>query len=186
MTNRVGIHQLLASLPIWLTALILWIFTDGAIHLMRDQLEGLGYQTAFSAKYGDAGLLAAILIGATVLQRSDVYIPNWLQRDWLQVGILAACFGLGVAISLATNGMRSGQIADIYHDVVIGPAILFLAITLVPIIWYNARWYEVTFIVGATFLWASLVIIDLKHERFNQRQWLVSHGFAIKGEIPRY
>ncbi len=186
MDNLFGIHKIFASTPIWLIAVILWLCTDGAIHLMRDKLEGLGYQTAFSAKFGDAGLVGAILIGATILQRADVSIPMWLQNGWFQIGILVVCFGLGVAISLVTNGMRSGQAADVYHDIVIGPVILFLAITIVPVIWYNARWYEATFIVIAVIVWGSLVYVDLKYERFNQRQWLVSHGFAIKGEIPKH
>jgi hypothetical protein len=113
-----SVHQLLATLPIWFTAITLWIFTDGMIHLMRDQLEGLGYQTAFSAKYGDAGLLGAILIGATILQRTSIYIPNWLQNGSHQIVILVTCIALGAAVSFITNGMRSGQVGDIYHDVV--------------------------------------------------------------------
>ena len=185
VSTLVGIHALLAHTPIWLTAFVLWVFTDGAIHLLRDKLEGLAYQTAFSAKFGDAGLIGAILIGATILQRDGVYIPMWLQSGWLQVGILVACFSLGVLISLWTKGMRSGQVGDVYHDVVIVPIILFFAITVGPVVWYNARWYELLFVAVAVVVWVTLAYFDVKYERVNQRQWLVRHGFAIKGEIPR-
>lgn len=189
MNELVGIHWLLAETPIWLIALLLYLCTDGAIHLLRDKLEGLGYQTAFSAKFGDAGLMAAILIAATIIQRGDVYLPSSLlliKTGWFQTYLLTACVAIGMGISKVTNGMRSGQAADTYHDVVIGPAILFLAITVGPIIAFNARWYELAFVSIAVLVWLALIYIDLKYERFNQRQWLVRNGFAIKGEIPKW
>jgi hypothetical protein len=80
MTGLIGIHYLLAVSPIWFTGIILWIFTDGAIHLMRDKLEGLGYQVSFSAKFGDTGLIIAILIAATILQREGGGVRSRIAR----------------------------------------------------------------------------------------------------------
>jgi hypothetical protein len=155
------------------------------IHLMRDKLEGLGYQTAFSAKYGDTGLLTSILIAVTILQRDD-YQPFLLNISALQWTILVVCVGIGCSVSFTTNGLRSGQAADVYHDMVIGPAVLFLVITLMPVVWYEARWYESLVIIIAIMTWITLIWIDLKNGRFNQRQWLASHGFPIRGEIPHH
>ncbi|MEK7109526.1 MAG: hypothetical protein AAB919_03825 [Patescibacteria group bacterium] len=153
---------------------------------MRDKLEGLGYQVSYSAKYGDALLIIAVLIAATMLQRDGVHVPGWLQNGWTQIVILVVCIGIGAVVSWATFGERSGQAADMYHDLVIGPVILFFAIMLVPIIWQNARWHEAFAVIVAAVVWMALVYVDAKYERLNQRQWLVSHGFAIKGEIPRH
>jgi hypothetical protein len=115
-----------------------------------------------------------------------VFVPELLGNGWIQTAILGICVLIGVAICIKTLGERSGQMADMYHDIIIGPVILFFAVTLVPIIWYNARWYEGLAVILATIVWASLVYIDFKYERMNQRQWLVNHGFAIKGEIPKH
>ncbi len=180
-----GIHYFLANTPIWLTATILWFTTDGVLYLMRDKLEGLGYQVSYAAKFGDALLIVAVLIAATILQREGVYLPEWLQIWWLQLGILLVCVGIGLAVSLLTLGERSGQAGDIYHDIVIGPALLFFIITLTPVIWYNARWWEKLAAIAAALVWARLVPFYIKHKRMNQRKWLVEHGFAIKGEIPK-
>lgn len=184
MENFVGIHWILASTPIWFTVVILWLCTDGVIHLMRDKFEGLGYQVSYSAKFGDAGLIAAVLIAATILQRTGTYVPTWLQSGLSQIGILAICIALGLAVSVKTLDARSGKTADVYHDVIIAPAILFFAITLMPVVWYNARWYEASFVIIAIVAWGWLVRIDIAGNRLNQRQWLVRHGFPMKGEVP--
>jgi hypothetical protein len=183
--NYVGIYEVLASVPIWLIAIVAWLATDGVIHFMRDKLEGLAYQTSWSAKFGDAGLLTAILIAATILQRGNAYMPLWLHIGWLQVAILAVCVVLGFIVWRTTHDVRSAHAADAYHDLVIGPVILFLAITLLPVIWFNAQGYEALAVIIAIAVWAILGYIDVKEGRMNQRRWLVNHGFAIKDEAPQ-
>jgi hypothetical protein len=183
--NYVGIYAVLAGMPIWLIAIVAWLATDGVIHFMRDRLEGLAYQTAWSAKFGDAGLLTAILIAATILQRGSAYVPLWLGIGWLQVAILAVCVALGFIVWRTTHGVRSAQAADAYHDLVIGPAILFFAVTLLPVIWFNAQTYEAIAVIVAIAIWAALICVDVKEGRMNQRRWLVNHGFAIKGGAPQ-
>jgi hypothetical protein len=186
MTNFVGIYSLIASTPIWVIAITLWICTDGAIHLLRDKLEGLGYQVSYSAKFGDAALIAAILIAATILQRGGTHIPIVLNDAFTQEICLLVCFGLGASISFITFGMRSVHVADIYHDVVIAPTIAFCAVILLPVVWYNAMLYESLTIAFAIFFWGQMVWIDVKDDRINQRQWLIRHGFPIKGETLRH
>lgn len=185
MVRLVGIHYLLAVAPIWATALVLWLATDGVIHLMRDKFEGLGYQVSYSAKFGDALLIIAVLIAATILQRGGVYLPEWLRPWGMQAAVLGICVAIGLVVSFVTLDERSGQAADVYHDIVIGPTILFFAITLAPVVWYNGTPAEKFWVLCFALLWAALVVFDIKSERMNQRQWLVKHGFAIKGEISR-
>ena len=183
MTHLVGIYSLLAYTPIWLTAIVLWTFTDGVIHLMRDRLEGLGYQTSFSAKFGDAGLIAATLIAATILQRDGSHVPDFVNNAMGQVAAGFIGTILGAYVTITTTGKRSGQAADIYHDLVIGPAIFFLVITLLPVIWENATTYEWFAVCFAAATWTILGIVDIVYDRMNQRQWLIRHGFPIKGEV---
>jgi hypothetical protein len=181
-TDLVGIHYILSVLDLWVIILILWVTTDVVMYILRDKLEGLGYQVSYSAKIGDGGIVIAVFIAATILHRNGTYVPGLLQNSWLQIGIFMACVGLGLIVNMATLKSRSGRIADVYHDIIIAPAILFFAITLLPVIWYNARWYEAVAVILAAIVWAWLVRYDVKHGRLNQRQWLVRHGFSINGE----
>ena len=184
MDNLSGIYFLLNYFPIWFTALILWFVADGMIHLMRDRLEGLGYQVSYAAKFGDAGIFGAVLIAATILQRSDVYV-FWQIDGTGQMILFAVCVFIGFLTTMMSLKKRSGQVGDIYYDVIIGPMILFFAIMLLPVTWYSGRWYE----LGATgffiVVWLWFVYTDFRDDRMNQRQWLVRHGFFIKGEIAK-
>jgi len=186
VTNLVGIYYLLSSPRCaWLLAPILYLATDGAIHLLRDKLEGLGYQTSFSAKYGDIGLLACVLLGVAELRRDNVYVPVWLRDTGNQIELLMICIVIGAIVSFTTTGRRHGQWGDIYHDVVVAPFILLSAILLLPNLWFNGSWYELAFIAAMVIIWLRLVQHDLKSGRFVQRQYLLEKGFQLKGEVFR-
>jgi len=174
-----GIYAFLAWCPLWALALILYAMTDCAIHVLRDWREGLGYQVAYSAKIGDAGLIVVVLIAATILKRGNLTLPGWLMNETTQFWILFTGMVIGLAVSAATMKSRSGQLADRYHDMVIAPFILFFAITLVPVIYLGGTMTEKISTACLILLWVVLVIYDIKTERMNQRRWLEMHGVII-------
>ena len=187
MPHLTGVYLLLANPYLtWVVAGFLYFATDVAVHIGRDRLEGLGYQVSYSAKIGDGALFISVLMIATMFYDGRVmHIPDWLQLGWVHAGIFVACSALGITVCLTTLGSRSGQVMDIYNDTIIAPALLYLAIALLPIVWYNAKWWEwiVVLVVATMYVWT--IHYDITHDRMNQRQWLVSHGFAIKGGIPK-
>ena len=172
----VGIYAVLAASPIWVTALTLYLLTEGMMYVGRDRLEGIPYQVSYSAKLGDAGLMAAVLIAATILQRGRIIIPVWLQDEGTHLVILIISAGIGGLISLAPLGKRSGQLMDVYHDIVIGPIILYFAITLLPIIYLNGTPLEQVTTMAAIVFWAILVLYDVMTGRLDQRSWLKARG----------
>ena len=109
MTNLVGIHQLLVAIPVWILAPLLYLATDGVIHFLRDKREGFGYQTSWSAKYGDLCLLSVVLMVATNLH-DGTYVPMWLHFFRLQVFLLIACVVIGIGVCIATIQRRSGDL----------------------------------------------------------------------------
>ena len=179
MQHLVGSIYVLALLPIWAIALILYFGTLGVIHVGRDYFEGLPYQVAYSAQFGDAALFGAVLIAAGILQTEVAYIPEWLQNGNTHLMIASGSYSLGIAVCLATLKTRSGQFMDIYHDVVIGPLILYLAITLLPIIFLNGSTTEVLATICLALFWAGLVIFDIKKQRMDQRTWLKNNGVTF-------
>lgn len=186
MPHLVGVHWIFANVPLWLVAGVLYISTDVAMHIGRDRMEGLGYQVAYSAKIGDGVLFITVLMIATMFQDGRaLHIPDWLQSDLVHVTIFWMCLMLGVVVCLLTLGSRSGQVMDIYHDVVIAPALLYLAIVLLPVVWYNAKRWEWLVVGAVAAIYILTVQYDIAQKRMNQRKWLVEHGFAIKGEIPK-
>ena len=179
MDHYIGSLYVLANLPIWATALILYFATLGVIHVGRDYFEGLPYQVAYSAQFGDAALFGAVLIAAGILQRKGIYIPEWIQNQTLHVIIGSGSVCVGTLVSLVTLGKRSGQYMDVYHDVVVGPLILYLAITILPVIFLNGTTIEVLATMCLALFWACLVIFDVKKKRMDQRSWLTAHGMTF-------
>ena len=173
-----GIHYLLAELPVWATGMILVALTQVPILIGRDILEGLPYNVAYSSAIGDVGFVIIALIAATILQRYNnlnLEYPKWLRGTEMHLLFFTANATLGFCVSELTLGSRSGQMMDIYHDVVIAPTFLTLAIFLLPVIFKNGTRMEKRATVLLIFLWVSLVGFDIKYDRMNQRQWLVKN-----------
>ncbi len=180
MDNFVGGIYVLSALPIWATAAIIFAITLTVIFIGREILEGIPYNIAYSAVIGDVGLTIGVLIGATILHREGVHIPQWLQNIFIHLTILLGSVLFGIIICESTLDSRSGQVMDIYHDVIIAPLLLYLAITLLPIIFINSTRVEIISTLCFILLWIALVVFDIRYGRINQRRWLQSHGVTLK------
>ncbi len=174
-TQFVGSHYVLFELPIWASGLILYGVTMGAIYVARDLFEGLPYQVAYSAQFGDAALAGAVLVAATILQRGDA-LPRQSTSGYFH--ILAALVSVSFGVTWWSLD-RPRHWGDIYHHLFVAPLILYLAITLLPVILINGTRVEKFWVLCFALLWAALVVFDLKHERMNQRQWLQRRGFTF-------
>jgi hypothetical protein len=183
MNHFVGIHAFLYSTEIWATVLLLYMFTLGALHLGREYFEGVPYQVAHSAQFGDAALIGVVLIAATVLQRGSVTLPGWLLSGLFHFTVALSAVCLGVLVSLGTLHARSGHIMDIYHDIVIAPAFVYFAVTLLPVIWLCGNPNEIRATVCLILFWAVLVAYDIKCGRMNQLKWLRNHGIEIPPKL---
>lgn len=184
-TSYVGIHALLVSLPLWATVLILYAVTDCVMHLGRDRLEGLGYQVAYSAKFGDVALFGAVFIATTILQRENVVLPEWMMQWNLQLAAFLACILLGLLVSATTLELRSGQYMDLYHDIVIGPMVLFFAITLLSVIFLGGTNVEKFCTACFIAFWGALVAVDIRTDRMDQRNWIKKHlGVSLRSSTP--
>ena len=174
----VGSYYILMALPLWATAAIL-----EAVLLMifvgRDIFEGLPYNIAYSSLIGDIGLMLAVLIGATILKRGEVKMSEWMQSKTAHILVLLLSVLLGIIVSVLTLSSRAGQIMDIYHDVIIAPLFLYLAVTLLPVIFKKGKKAEITAVLCFVLLWASLVVFDIEHGRMYQREWLQNHGVIL-------
>jgi hypothetical protein len=170
-----GSHRVLFRLPIWASAIILYVLMTGAIFVLRDATEGLPYQVAYSAQFGDAALVGAMLIAATILQRGAPLQP-WLCRHSFH--FLAALVSVGVGI-LWWSLDHPGHWGDIYHHLFVAPLIVYLAITLLPIVLMNGTKAEKLFVLCFVLSWATLVAFDLTHDRMNQRDWLKAHAVSL-------
>lgn len=172
----VGSHYVLYELPIWASSIILYAATIGVIYILRDFFEGLPYQVAYSAQFGDVALVGAFLIAATILQRNDP-LPWWLSCGYFHV--LAALVSVGFGITWWSLD-RPAHWGDIYHHLFVAPMILYLALTLLPVILINGTKVEKCWVLCFALSWVTLLAFDLKHERINQRQWLQGRGVKFK------
>jgi hypothetical protein len=175
-----GSHYILAKLPIWATTVI-FATVLMTVLVGRDILEGLPYDVAYSSLVGDVGLMIVVLIAATILKKEKIKIVWWLESNLMHLGIFSLSVAFGTTVSLLTLSSRSGQVMDIFHDVIIAPLFLYLAITLLPVIIKNRKENKAEAIatILCVLLWASLVVFDITHDRMNQREWLQHHGVTF-------
>ena len=131
----VGSHFVLAALPVWACAPLLYMGTMGVIFVLREHSEGLPYQIAYSAQFGDVALLTVVLIGSTVLHRG-VALPSW-SLGWSFHGV---CIGVAVACGAAWWWFdRPPHSADIYHHLFVAPLFIYLALSLTPVVASGTR-----------------------------------------------
>jgi hypothetical protein len=161
--------------PIWVTALVFIIITFVTMMVGRDVLEGMPYQVSYSALIGDIGLFVVVLIAAGILQRQGTVVPEWLHGR-AQLLVLAVSIPVGVTVFSKTFISREAEWMDFYHDVVIAPLILYLAVTLLPIIYLNGTPTEQRATIALVAIWAALVAFDIGYDRMNQRRWLRKKG----------
>ncbi|MEI7810024.1 MAG: hypothetical protein WCI41_00485 [bacterium] len=187
MTNLILLNQLhggyliLGALPIWAIVAIFGLI-QAIVYVGRDQLEGLSYQTAYSAGIGDMFFVIPIIIGATILhEQRPGAIPGLFQESnsIMHIALLFACIALGIIVCIMTLEKRSGKFIDILHDVIIAPLFLFLAIIILPVIYRAGTTIEICATGFVILLWASLVVFDVKHDRMDQRKYL-KEKFGIR------
>ena len=175
-----GGHYLLTRLPVWATAGIM-IGILMTVLVGRSLTEGLMYNIAYSSMVGDAALMIAVLIGATILQRyTKQFVYTWPRRRINHIEIMVYCISFGVITNALTLKSRSGQVMDTYHDLIIAPILLYLAIILIPTIFRSGNRVEKLVVSGLVLVWLALVGVDIKQDRMNQRQWLHNHISVIE------
>ncbi len=165
----VGPYGILLSLPIWTTAMILFFSTIGVMHVGCVFFEGAPYQVSPSGEFCNALILGVVLLAGGILQSRSVVIPEWLQGNTNHLVILAVCEFVGIRVSYGTAERGPAQLMDKYHNVIIAPAIAYLAITLLPVIYINGTTIEKTATIGAMLIWLTLTVFEDKINRMNLR-----------------
>ena len=161
-----GIYWLLVQVPFGASAFTLYFLTLGMIFLLRDKKEGLYYNTSYSAMIGDGALLS-IAVSAISMLKAGGHQPEWLTPQLQFMAFLvSACVGLMWFLR-----DRPKYPADCFHHLVIAPLLLFLLITLVPVIIKNGTWGDIITMPCFVAIWAGLVRFDAKNGRLEQRKY---------------
>jgi len=183
MNNYVGSHWVLNALPIWATALIMYVLVQGVLFVLRDKCEGLYYNTSYSAVLGDGALVVVLLMAAAILQRGSA-MPEWLQNRNYHIGALLSGLMLGVVWLIRDYPEQWG---DRYHHLVIAPLLCYFGITLVPVIFKNGTKVEIVATICLVAVWAVLCVYDAKTDRLNQRNYhgLGNHLNSIEFSIKK-
>lgn len=168
MENLHGSYYVLSVWPIWATALILYAVTMGVLFVLRDRCEGLYYNTSYSAVLGDGALVVIVLLAAGILQCGEVLFPIWAQKGSFHLLALLASIILGLFWVMIDDPKQWG---DKYHHLVIAPLFMYLAVTLLPVIYLNGTRGEWIATICLVLLWAGLVAYDAKTHRLDQRNY---------------
>jgi hypothetical protein len=161
-----GIYWLLFSLPLGATTFALYALTLGMIFILRDMKEGLFYNTSYSAMIGDGALLAVVVSAIGILKQGGVP-PVWFTAQ-LQMG----AFGMSIVVGMIWFLRdRPRCPADRYHHLVIAPLLLFLLLTLVPVIIKNGTRWDNALMVCFVAVWVGTLGYDVVTNRLDQRHY---------------
>jgi hypothetical protein len=180
-----GIYHLLSWLPVWAFGAIL-VLVVGLIPFGRGVFEGFEYQVSRSAMPGYLFLISIAMFAANFLKK-PAFVPTIFDHHlWLQWTVLFLAFIFGVCFSVKTLDARDGQFMDVYHDLVVVPIFLSLAIFLLPVIFMNGKVIDIIFSLCLILLWLLLLMFDLDSGRLNQREWLREHyGVRFREDFPQ-
>mgnify|MGYP003395363423 CR=1 FL=1 len=178
MSRYSGIFEFLANSNVFVVSLVLYFFSAPVIRIGRKVLEGRGYNVALSSDIGDIFIVLAIAVGIYILQRGAM-IPWWMGDGPQHTGLFAAIVAVSIVGCWLTLGSRSGQVMDIYHDVVVFPTLLFLFIMLAPIVYLSGTPAQKIVALACVVVWAGLAVFDFKTGRIDQRSWLAQHGIVL-------
>ena len=162
------------------------VFSLMLIPFGRGIFEGFEYQVSRSAMPGDLFLVTVVLFAMDLLKRASFVLAIFDHHLWLQWTVLFIAFIFGVCFSVKTLDARDGQLMDVYHDIVIVPLFLSLAIFLLPVIFMNGKVIDIIFSLCLILLWLLLLMFDLDSGRLNQREWLREHyGVRFREDFPQ-
>ncbi len=166
---------LLTVTPIWLIFAVLF-FLCIAIHpLGRKYFEGTAYNISISSEYGDAALIAVVLITAGIIQRQGA--PIFLEHYQLAIVLVSIVIGI-LDHTVAAGWPKKPQTKmDTYHNLVVVPLLVYLV--LFTGLWVNlangtALERVATITLGVIYLVTFL--IDLKTGRIEQSKYLREHS----------
>lgn len=172
-----GIYRFLHLCPIWLTATLLFFLCISVLHLIRDKCEGLPYNVSWASQYGDHALITAILIGCTVLQRTQMTESWWnnpiAQMIWMGFSILVGGGHQVFYLFRAAKGYRNyDTAADTYHNIVIIFLFLYLLGTILPVTFVYGSPFENFITISCLLILGKLYLYDRKDGRLQQTRWL--------------
>lgn len=170
-----GSHYSLMEMPISAIALCLFLVTMGAMFLIRLVDQGLFYNVAVSAMLGDGVALYAVLLTAEVLKRGTP-LPAFLQNPlYHSVALFIAMVAGGIWLKFDWNT----HWADRYHHGVIVPLLVYLALTLIPVLWVNGTKSENRILLGVVVFYGSTIAFDIVTQRMDQLKHLLKHGINL-------
>jgi len=177
-----GAQYLLCALPDWASFAILNFLCIGVLFIIRDHYEKLPYNISVASQQGDFTLIIAVIIAAGILKRH--HQVAWWMAGVFQGGLFLACLGVGIVMQIdaekqARKKGRKMTFADIYHNFIILPGLLFFVFgTVIPVWFYGFVW-ERLLIVFLVAVWVVAFLFDAKTGRLDQPGWLAKHGIIV-------
>ena len=166
-----GVFWILSLVHPWVAMAILLVLLL-MIPVGRKILEGgEAYDVSFTSKYGDKGLTIIAFFGAEILHSGPVYVPVLLQDVHTQFRIYLLALLVCGLLCRATYEERESGVMDFFHDLVIAPVFITMALTVGPIILINGTHTQIVVTIGSGILWLSLVYFDNKTGRFWQKRY---------------
>jgi len=165
-TNYIGIYRILEAWPIWVIALLIYMVTMGVIFVFRDRCEGLFYNTSYSAMIGEASVLAIVLMAAEILKRGVAL--HWVLQCW-QFHVVAFVVGMVIGLVWLFKTLPQ-EFADAYHNFVVVGLLIYLGITLLPVVFSSPA--EMLATICLIVLWVGLIAYDNAYDRLDQRKYL--------------
>ena len=172
--------------PIFLVFLFMTCYL--AIYLIRWKTEGRPYNIAMSSVIGIPALIFAIHFGIFLLRKHGLPVILNGSYVWIILALSVASGPVALAIVYFQSGRnwKAQTYADLYHNAVVVPVMIFFLFTLVPVAFINGTWgWKIaTAILIGWFI--ALWRLDVKAGRHHQTEYLRQHPDALEKSPWRY
>ncbi len=186
-TQLIGSYKWLTMYPMFETITFLFMVSIVAVFYIRDVSEGLAYNTSRCALWGGLAVLCIIAMGIDAIRTG--IIPPFLAGDTFHIGAAALSVvlaGVNIHVNLKKEDGVKETMADCYHNWILLPGYIYLIITLLPLIFAQAKVSGgletlITIFVPliAIAVWILTGFCDKSWGRLDQPKYLRSKGLML-------
>lgn len=160
-----GIFLIMWYVPFWVQPLLLWVFFQGGIRIIRWVQEGEPYDHSHASVWGDLALCSTVAVASYILQYTE--LPDLIELPEMQVIFLV----VAVLISGKIFGAEATYWGDIFHAYVVAPILIFALFVAAIIMVTYGNLLFIALALALLTVWASFLALDVTQGRLNQQAY---------------
>lgn len=151
--------------PFWAQPLLLWVFFQSGIRMVRWVQEGQPYDHSHASVWGDLALCTIIAVASYILQYKEP--PDLIELPEMQVIFLV----VAVLVASMIFGAEATYWGDVFHAYVVAPILIFALFAAAIIIVAYGNLLFIALALALLTVWAFFLGLDVTQGRLDQQAY---------------